>query len=164
MLKYAGLIFVASYAMGATCESLSTLSIPHTTIVAESVAAGAFTPPAPAAGKGKARGGGGNAFASLPAFCRVQVTSKPSADSDIKIEYWLPVSGWNGNFEANGNGGWSGSITPNTLATGMQRGYASAMTDTGHEGGSASFAMGHPEKVIDLDIVQCTRWRRRARH
>ena len=32
----------------------------------------------------------------------------------------------------------------------MQRGYAAAMTDTGHEGGSASFAMGHPEKVIDF--------------
>jgi feruloyl esterase len=57
----------------------------------------------------------------------VQVTSKPSSDSDIKIEYWLPVNGWNGNFEANGNGGWSGSITANTLATGMQRGYAAAM-------------------------------------
>ncbi|HEV8415804.1 MAG TPA: tannase/feruloyl esterase family alpha/beta hydrolase [Bryobacteraceae bacterium] len=149
MLKYAALIFVGSYAMGATCESLSSLSIPHTTIVAESVAAGAFAPPAPAAGKGKAKGGG-NPFADLAAFCRVQVTSKPSADSDIKIEYWLPAAGWNGNFEANGNGGWSGSITPNTLAAGMQRGYAAAMTDTGHEGGSASFAMGHPEKVIDF--------------
>ena len=55
------------------------------------------------------------------------MTSKPSSDSDIKIEYWLPVNGWNGNFEANGNGGWSGSITANTLATGMQRGYAAAM-------------------------------------
>jgi feruloyl esterase len=148
MLKYAALIFVGSYAMGATCESLSSLSIPHSTIVAESVAAGAFAPPAPAGGKGKAKGG--DSYANLPAFCRVQVTSKPSADSDIKIEYWLPVAGWNGNFEANGNGGWSGSITPNTLAAGMQRGYASAMTDTGHEGGSASFAMGHPEKVIDF--------------
>src|SRR5512141_88499 len=148
MLKYAALIFVGSYAMGATCESLSSLSIPHSTIVAESVAAGAFAPAVPAGGKGKAKGG--DSFASLPAFCRVQVTSKPSADSDIKIEYWLPVSGWNGNFEANGNGGWTGSITPNTLAAGMQRGYASAMTDTGHEGGSASFAMGHPEKVIDF--------------
>ena len=49
MLKHAGLIFVASYAMGATCESLNTLSIPHSTIVAESVAAGAFAPAAPAA-------------------------------------------------------------------------------------------------------------------
>jgi len=154
MLKQAGLIsaalmFVASYALGASCESLSSLSIPHTAIVAESVAAGAFAPAAPAGGKGKAKGGG-NAFADLPAFCRVQVTSKPSSDSDIKIEYWLPVNGWNGNFEANGNGGWSGSITANTLATGMQRGYAAAMTDTGHDGGSASFAQGHPEKVIDF--------------
>jgi Tannase and feruloyl esterase len=157
MLKLAGLSFfgtcVASYAMGATCESLNSLSIPHTTIVAESVAAGAFEPPAAPAGKGKGKGGGagsGNVFGTLPAFCRVQVTSKPSADSDIKIEYWLPAAGWNGNFEANGNGGWTGSITPNTLATGMERGYAAAMTDTGHEGGSASFAVGHPEKVIDF--------------
>jgi len=153
MLKYAALGFlgfcVGSYAMGATCESLSSLSIPHTTIVAESVAAGAFVPAAPAGGKGKAKGGA-DAFGNLPAFCRVQVTSKPSSDSDIRIEYWLPVNGWNGNFEANGNGGWSGSITPNSLAAAMQRGYASAMTDTGHEGGSASFAMGHPEKVIDF--------------
>jgi len=148
MLKYAALIFVGSYAMGATCESLNSLSLPHTTIVSESVAAGAFAPAAPAGAKGK--GKGGDSFANLPAFCRVQVTSKPSSDSDIKIEYWLPVNGWNGNFEANGNGGWSGSITPNTLATGMQRGYASAMTDTGHDGGSASFATGHPEKVIDF--------------
>jgi len=155
MLKSAALVFVGScvgsYAMGATCESLNSLSIPHTTIVAESVAAGAFAPAAPAGAKGKApKAGGGDAFANLPAFCRVQVTSKPSSDSDIKIEYWLPVNGWNGNFEANGNGGWSGSITANTLATGMQRGYAAAMTDTGHDGGSASFAMGHPEKVIDF--------------
>ena len=92
MLKFAAVLFVASYAMGASCESLSSLSIPHTTIVAESVAAGAFTPAAPAGGKGGKAKGGGNAFADLPAFCRVQVTSKPSADSDIKIEYWLPVS------------------------------------------------------------------------
>jgi feruloyl esterase len=155
MLKHAGLmfaalIFVASYAMGATCESLSSLSLPHTTIVAESVAAGAFAPPAPPAGRGKGRGGPAASYGDLAAFCRVQVTSKPSSDSDIKIEYWLPVNGWNGNFEANGNGGWTGSITDNTLAAGMRRGYAAAMTDTGHEGGSPSFAVGHPEKVIDF--------------
>ncbi len=149
-LKFAALIFVASYAMGATCESLSSLSLPHTTIVAESVAAGAYAPPAPPAGRGKGRGGPAASYSDLAAFCRVQVTSKPSSDSDIKIEYWLPVSGWNGNFEANGNGGWTGSISDSTLATGMRRGYAAAMTDTGHEGGSASFAMGHPEKVIDF--------------
>src|SRR6185295_7719027 len=155
-MKLAGLLLLtfvlaaglSTQAMAASCESLSSLSIPHTAIVAESVAAGAFVQAAPAGGKGKTKGG--NPFADLKEFCRVQVTSRPSADSDIKIEYWLPVNGWNGNFEANGNGGWSGSITPATLAAGMQRGYAAAMTDTGHDGGSASFAQGHPEKVIDF--------------
>ncbi len=149
LLTFVLAVFLPAQAIGASCESLNSLTIPHTTIMAESVTAGAFTPPAPAGGKGKAKGGSGG-FENLPAFCRVQVTSKPSSDSDIKIEYWLPATGWNGNFEANGNGGWSGSITTNTLAAGMQRGYAAAMTDTGHEGGSASFAMGHPEKVVDF--------------
>ena len=59
----------------------------------------------------------------------------------------MPVAGWNGNFEANGNGGWTGSITPNTLASDIRRGYASAMTDTGHEGGSASFALAIPRNT-----------------
>src|SRR5690242_19939361 len=118
----------------ATCESLSSLNLSDTAITAQSVGAGEFT--APAAGKGK---GGGNPYANLPAFCRVQMTAKPSPDSDIKIELWLPVSAsWNKKYEANGNGGWTGSITPATLAAGVQRGYATAMTDTGHEGGSAS--------------------------
>ena len=157
MFRFAGLIFVASFAMGASCDSLSSLSIPHTTIVAESVAAGAFTPPAAPAGKGKAKGGG-NAFASLPAFCRVQVTSKPSADSDIKIEYWLPVAGWSGNFEANGNGGWTGSITPNTLATGIERGYAAAMKE------AAPFSpWGIPRRSSILAIARYTRWRPREK-
>ncbi len=26
------------------------------------------------------------------------------------------------------------------------------MTDTGHEGGSGSFALGHPEKLIDFGV------------
>jgi feruloyl esterase len=148
-------VFLPAQAAAATCESLSSLSLPHTTITAaEAVAAGAYTPAAPAGGKGGKGGGGakgGNQYANLPAFCRVAVTSKPSSDSEIKIEYWLPVTAsWNGNMEANGNGGWTGSITPGTLATGVQRGYAAAMTDTGHDGGSATFALGHPEKVIDF--------------
>lgn len=131
-----------------TCENLTSLSLPETTItLAQSVAAGALT--VPATGRG-GRGGDPNAaFKELPAFCRVAATLKPSSDSDIKMELWLPASGWNGKLEANGNGGWTGSITPATLAAGVQRGYAAAMTDTGHEGGSASFALGHPEKLID---------------
>ena len=77
---------------GRSCESLASLVLPHTTITtAQSVAAAD----------------------GLPAYCRVAVTSKPSADSDIKIEVWLPASGWNGKFEAVGNGGWNGTIDRN---------------------------------------------------
>lgn len=129
----------------ATCESLNSLKVPNATITATAVAAGAYGVGAPAA-KGKA----GPSFTDLAAFCDVKVVSKPSADSLINIEFWLPEAGWNGNFLANGNGGWTGSITPATLADGLRKGYASAMTDTGHEGGSAAFALGHPEKVIDF--------------
>jgi feruloyl esterase len=126
------------------CESLSSLKLPNTTITsAATVAAGAFTAPAPARGKGPS-------FEDLPAFCRVAFTVAPTSDSDIKIELWMPATGWNGNYEANGNGAWTGSVAPATLATELRRGYATAMSDLGHEGGSASFALGHPEKVIDF--------------
>jgi feruloyl esterase len=131
-------------ATAASCESLASLKLPDTTITAQTIEAGALT--APAGGQGKQ----GPSFADLPAFCRVAASVKPSSDSDIKFELWLPATGWNGNFEANGNGGWTGSIAPATLATGLRRGYAAAMSDLGHEGGSASFALGHPEKVIDF--------------
>ena len=48
---------------------------------------------------------------NLPAFCRVAATIRPSKDSDIKIEVWLPADGWNGKFQGVGNGGWTGSIS-----------------------------------------------------
>jgi feruloyl esterase len=144
------ILAVAPIAHGASCESLAGLKLQDTTItLAESVAAGAFAPPAGPRGRGGA-GPQGNAYRNLPAFCRVAATIKPSSDSDIKIEVWLPVSGWNTKFEAVGNGGWTGSIPYPALSDGLQRGYATAGTDTGHEGGSGSFALGHPEKLIDF--------------
>ena len=74
---------------------------------------------------------------------------KPSADSDIKIEVWLPVTGWNGRFQAVGNGGWNGTINQNALADGLRLGYATAATDTGHEGGGGPW-MQRPEKLVDF--------------
>ena len=88
---------------------------------------------------------------SLPPFCRVAATLTPSQDSDIKIEVWLPTAtNWNGKFQGVGNGGWAGSIAYSALAAALKRGYAASSTDTGHTGGRASFAMGHPEKLIDF--------------
>jgi feruloyl esterase len=141
-------LFCAVPAFCATCESLSSLALPDTTItLAQPVAAGGFTAPAGRGGRG---GVAANPYKSLPAFCRVAASIKPTSDSDIKMEIWLPMSGWNGKLEANGNGGWTGSIAPATLAAGLERGYAASMSDLGHEGGSSSFAMGHPEKLIDF--------------
>jgi len=132
---------------GSTCESLSKLSLPHVTITqAQEFAAGAFTPPT-APGPFQPNPA---LFKGLPAFCRVTATLAPSSDSDIKIEVWLPSSGWNNDFQVIGNGGWNGTIGYGPLAEGVKRGYATAATDTGHAGGSASFAMGHPEKLTDF--------------
>jgi feruloyl esterase len=49
-----------------------------------------------------------------------------------------------------GNGGWAGQISYGLMGDALRRGYATASTDTGHEGGDGSFALGHPEKLIDF--------------
>jgi feruloyl esterase len=125
----------------AACGRLASLTLSNATVTsAQVVPAGQFKPPA----------GSDAGFADLPAFCRVALTITPSRDSDIKVETWLPLSGWNGKFQEVGNGGWNGDIQYGALAEALRRGYATASTDTGHVGGSASFALGHPEKVIDF--------------
>jgi feruloyl esterase len=132
---------------GRSCESLTSPALPDTTIsLAQSVAAGSFMGPATQTGRGA---GQSEAFRNLPAFCRVAATLKPTSDSDIKIEVWMPASGWNGKFQAVGNGGWGGSISYPAMNAALLRGYATASTDTGHSGGGGSFALGHPEKLID---------------
>jgi feruloyl esterase len=132
---------IVPFAEAATsCESLDSLSLSEGRITsAQVMAAGDFTPPS-----------GGQPFRNLPDFCRVAATLTPGKDSDVKIEVWMPASGWNGKFQAVGNGGWSGAINYGGMATAVRHGYATASTDTGHSGGSAEFALGHPEKLIDF--------------
>jgi hypothetical protein len=128
-------------AAGSSCESLLKLPLESATVtLAEVVPPGGFRAP----------GGDANVqntarFAQLPAFCRVAATLKPSADSDIKIEVWLPAFGWNGKFEAVGNGGWAGTISYPAMAQALARGYATTSTDTGHSTPGGSFALGHPD-------------------
>jgi len=144
LLLMVGLMVVAFPAFAASCESLRTLKLPDTTITsAQSVAAGAFAQsggPSPAI------------FKELPAFCRVTAEVKPAKDSDIKIEVWMPATGWNGKYQGVGNGGFAGSITYVGLAGAVKAGYASASTDTGHSGGatSAGWALGHPDTIVDF--------------
>ncbi|HEY1903971.1 MAG TPA: tannase/feruloyl esterase family alpha/beta hydrolase [Terracidiphilus sp.] len=91
-------------------------------------------------------------FKKLPAFCRVVAIVRPTADSNIKVEIWLPLAGWNGKFIGQGNGGFAGSIDYRGLAAAVLSGFSSGGTDTGHTGGGtdSDWALGHPEKVIDF--------------
>ena len=131
----------AMTAAASSCASLSALAVPNATItLAQAVEAGPFTVPGPDAGSPR----------TLPAFCRVAATLKPTADSDIKIEVWMPTAGWNGKYQAVGNGAFNGSIAYPAMMAALARGYATSSTDTGHTGNSARFALGHPEKVIDF--------------
>ncbi len=129
------------------CGKLAGIKIPNTTItLAQIEAAGAFVgPPAPFTGADISR-----LYKSLPEFCRVVAEAKPTADSDIKMEIWLPVSGWNSKLEGLGNGGFAGLIDDMQIAMAVKHGYAATATDAGHTGGDAGWALGHPEKVIDF--------------
>ena len=112
------------------CASLSGLSLPHTTIVS------AVSAP------------------EAPARCEVQAIARPTKDSEIRLQVWLPVSGWNGKYLQVGNGGWAGQIDQTAMADPLRRGYAVAGTDDGHRSDgpvpSAPWAVGHPEKLIDF--------------
>jgi len=55
-------------------------------------------------------------YKSLPSFCRVQATMRPSSDSEIKMELWLPAEGWNGRLAETGNGGFGSNIGFQNLA------------------------------------------------
>ena len=134
----AGLVISAAPG-GTACASLAALTIPSITIKsAAPVPAGPFTPP------------GAQSSITLPAFCRVEATARPTSDSDIKFEVWIPsAEGWNGKFEGVGNGGYSGAIGYTAMATALRRGYATASTDTGHSGDDMKFGQGHPERIVD---------------
>ncbi len=91
------------------------------------------------------------AAAQTATHCRVSITLRPSADSEIKSEVWLPAAAaWNGKFLMEGGGGFVGSVNTGGMIKAVREGYASASTDTGHSGGSGSFGLGHPEKIVDF--------------
>lgn len=132
---------VCAFAQG-NCEKLTSLKLDHASVVsAENVPAGDFKLPP-----------GLLPSINLPAFCRVKMESKPSNDSLIKIEVWMPVDGWNQKFEQAGNGGLAGSINLLGLGEELKNGFAVAATDDGHQGQGTdgSWAIGHPEKVKDF--------------
>ena len=97
----------------------------------------------------------GQSLTDLPAFCRVIGVSRPTSDSDIRFEVWLPADSWNGKFVSSGEGGFAGRLNYTRLGLDggldewLRRGYATASTDTGHRSTDDNWAVGHPERVID---------------
>jgi feruloyl esterase len=165
-----GLLAVCAVAPDVTmakdsCADLTKLALPDATVTAaEPIAAGQYAKLKEAMnGRSGLNIAGRLQMDPNPAFCRVAATLKPTADSDIKIEVWLPLKGWNGKMLAVGNyGGWAGAgaLMYNGMLTGLYDGYATVSTDTGHGAGAdeqgGKYALNQPAKVID--------WEYRATH
>jgi feruloyl esterase len=127
-----------------SCENLSSVKLEHAVISsARAVSAGRFFQWRTAFI--------GLPFFNVPASCRIKVVSEPTSDSHINIEIWLPLNQWNGKFQGLGNGGFAGAIDGMGLALAVEKGYAAASTDAGHEASDrdGSWALGHIEKIRD---------------
>jgi feruloyl esterase len=143
--------------MATSCEALAQSAMPDAvSLSAQAVAQDAFHVPAEAHGGPSAGMNITGAFPSdsNPAFCRIQARLKPSAQSDIRVEVWLPIKGWNGKLIGVGNLGWGGNLPYANMLAGLQRGYAVAGNDTGHDsngpdGEGGKFLLGKPEVLID---------------
>ncbi len=146
-----GVLAAAGPAEAKDCAALAGAALPQGKVTAATLVPAGDFKLAPTAG-GPPPGVAAAGFKALPAFCRIQATLTPSPDSDIKVEVWMPASGWNGKFVGIGNGVWAGTISYFELGAPLSRGYAVAATDTGHTGNgmSADWAVGHPEKLTDF--------------
>jgi feruloyl esterase len=128
-----------------SCDGVRQLDLPHVTVTSAAVVAEGATLQL-AAGQAP--------FKAPVAFCRVQGVSRPTADSEIGFEVWIPEGGrWNGKYMQAGNGGFAGGIPYTLLTVGLAHGYAVAGTDDGHRSDNptdASFLVHHPEKLRDF--------------
>lgn len=129
----------ASAAQAATpCEGLTALTPEESTITTAAVVG-----PGSVAGQNV-----------TVAMCRVEGIARPSSDSEIKFEVWLPLAeAWTGRFKQNGTGGYAGAIPYARLAQDIGDGFVTAGSNMGHDGGeSPSWTLGHPEKVKDWGL------------
>jgi tannase/feruloyl esterase len=103
-----------------TCESLTTVSLPNTTIESAALDSG---------------------DATAGPLCRVTaVVTHPPAGDHVRIFLAFPMKDWNGRFQGVGGGGFSGG-SPMAVRQPAAQGFAAGSTDTGHEGASGSFAL-----------------------
>jgi len=134
-----------------SCSDLRAVRLENTTVVsAQLVDSGKFVPPTMMR---RASPEFFTAFNTLPAFCRVRAVARPSSDSEINIEVWLPATRWNRHYLGVGNGSYGGSINYYRLGESLNSGFATSSTDTGHRGrpSDSAWAVNHPEKQADFD-------------
>ncbi len=112
-----------------TCESLAMVALPDTTVESAKV------------------------DADNADVCRVTaITTHPPAGDKVRIWVAIPMTNWNGRFIGTGGGGFVGGSEAGVNQP-LALGYAGGATDTGHAGGSGSFAMdaaGH----LDWQMVR----------
>ena len=85
---------------------------------------------------------------------------------EIGFSVWLPAD-WNGAFVMGGGGGFVGKIQNQALGLGvLERGYATAGTDTGHqnEGIDGSWALNNPERLVNYGHLAVHRVTTVAKH
>lgn len=106
-----------------TCESLASVTLPNTTIESAAV------------------------DPTNPGICRISAyTTHPPVGDKVRIWIAIPTSSWNGRFMGTGGGGFSGGSAAGVNQPAAS-GFAAGATDTGHEGGSGSFALGADGKL-----------------
>jgi feruloyl esterase len=135
-----GALGMCGAAHAVDCSSLISVTSDSSTMTA----ADSITPPATV----------GGVAVTVP-FCRIQGTARPTSDSEIKFEVWLPptAGAWTGRMKVNGTGGYAGATPYARLAQDVGDGFVSAGSNMGHDGGeSATWTLGHPEKVKDWGL------------
>jgi feruloyl esterase len=119
-------------------QEIKKINLPGVTITdIQDIPAGNYKPPV------------GKIINNFPAVLRVTCTSKPTTESNIRIEIWMPKENWNGRFLGTGTGGGAGYINYGSLIAGVMRGFATANTDLGTFPG-ADNAVGHSEVWADF--------------
>jgi feruloyl esterase len=135
-LTYAVIALLAGgFAEGKECHDLVGLKLDHATVKsAEQV-----------------DGGVSGNYSGLPPFCQVQGVSTPVAGSEIGFEVWLPqVSNWTRRLHMVGNGAYSSRVYYAQMVARIRAGDVAVATDTGHQGSELTFAIDHPQRIIDF--------------
>ncbi|WP_189922577.1 tannase/feruloyl esterase family alpha/beta hydrolase [Kitasatospora xanthocidica] len=74
----------------------------------------------------------GGTVTGVPAYCEVTVTlTHPGDDDHARVRTWLPVSGWNGRFQALGGSAYAAGDNNVGMGTAVKNGYAATTTDAG---------------------------------